>query len=87
MEGLKATDRICKVPFGYFEIDVTSLSVLQASEFLQGTGGGQVLQIFLQTGRQSSKPPHPQTAVMLLVKRHCQMTTCTYCSSISTARS
>ena len=33
---------------------------------------------FLPTGRQSSKPSHPQTTVMLLVTRQCQLTTCMY---------
>jgi len=72
--------------FWYLEIDRSSLCVLRASEFLQGAGGGQMLQTLLPTSHQSSKPSHPQAAVMLLVTRHCPLTKCTYCSSISTAR-
>jgi hypothetical protein len=56
MEGAENYRSYLHSSFWYFEIDRSSLCVLQASEFLRGEGGGQMQQTFLPTGRQSSKP-------------------------------
>jgi hypothetical protein len=55
MEGAESYRSYLQSSFWYFEIDRSSLCVLQASEFLHGEGGGQMQQKFLRTGPQSSK--------------------------------
>jgi hypothetical protein len=59
MEGAESYRSYPQSSFWYFEIDRSSMCVLQASEFLQGAGGGQMQQAFLPTGRQGGKPSHP----------------------------
>ena len=56
MEGAESYRSYLQSSFWYFEIDRSSVCVLQASEFLHGEGGGQMQQTFLPTGRQGSNP-------------------------------
>jgi hypothetical protein len=74
MEGAKSYRLYLKRSFGILKL-TSGLCVLQESAFLHSERGGQMQQTLLPTGRQGSKPSYPQDVVMMLVERHCQLTT------------